>query len=97
MRQGGETEAVGDVGEREATVFEQMRELHGSVAVDPVVGRLTAHALADFREVLGRDAQLAGVPRHIAVLAVVATLQHGYETVHHRRSLPRKVSLAVDA
>ena len=50
MAEGGEVEAVGDVGECEATVFEQVREFHGGVAVDPVVGRLAADALTDFRD-----------------------------------------------
>ena len=97
MRQGGEVETVGNIGEREATVFEQMREFHGGIAVDPVVGRLTTHALADFREVLGRDAELASVPRHVAVLEVVAAFQHGHKAIHHRRGLSRNVRLAVDA
>ena len=48
VAEGGEVEAVGDVGEREAPVFEQVRKLHGGVAVDPVVGRLAADALTDF-------------------------------------------------
>ena len=38
VAEGGEVEAVGDVGEREAPVFEQVREFHGGVAVNPVVG-----------------------------------------------------------
>ena len=97
VAEGGEVEAVGDVGEREALVFEQVREFHGGVTVDPVVGRLAADALTDFREVLGRDAQLAGVPCHIAMLAVIAALQHCHEAVHHRCSLCRQIRLAVDA
>ena len=38
VAEGGEVEAVGDVGECEAPVFEQVREFHSGVAVDPVVG-----------------------------------------------------------
>ena len=48
VAEGSEVEAVGDVGEFEATVFEQVREFHGGVAVDPIVGRLAADALTDF-------------------------------------------------
>ena len=38
VAEGSEVEAVGDVGEREAPVFEQVREFHSGVTVDPVVG-----------------------------------------------------------
>ena len=44
-----EIEHIGDVGQREALVLQQMHEFYGCEAVDPRVGRVTAHLLADLR------------------------------------------------
>ena len=92
-----EVEHVGDIGQREALVFQQMHQFDGGIAVDPRVGRETAHLLADFREVLRRDAEFVGIITHFAVLAIVATLQHPDEAVHHLSHLCRDVSITLDA
>ena len=42
-----EIEHIGDVGQREALVLQQMHEFDGCVAVDPRVGREAAHLLAN--------------------------------------------------
>ena len=97
MALGREIVHVGDIGQRQALVLQQMHQFDGCVTVNPRVGRETAHLLADLREILRRDAEFVGIVAHLAVLAIVATLQHPDEVVHHLSHLCRDVSITLDS
>ena len=91
-----EAEAVGDVGEGEATVAQEATDVERRVARNPVGSRQSAHFLRDLGKVLRRDAKLVGIVGDVAVAAVVATLQQLDELAHQLVVLRRKAVEAVE-
>lgn len=74
-----ELEHVGNLCESEVALAEQAADVYGGEAVYPVVGGLSADALADFGEVFGRDEEPVGIPRHFTVLDIVAFVEQHHE------------------
>ena len=79
-----EVEHVRDLDKGQGLVPQQTGYVERGVTVDPVVGRISADRLRDLRQVFGRNAQGVGIIRHLAVITVVAVLQHIQETVHQQ-------------
>ena len=78
----GETEHVSNLIQCQRLVAQQAADVKRCVTDNPIVGGKAAHLLGHFGQVLGRDAQLVGIVSDLAVLTVIATLQHFQKTLH---------------
>ena len=96
IRQGGEVELVGDVGQGKTFVAEQTANFQCGVTRNPVVGGEAAHLLRHFGEVFRRDAELVGIVADFAVGIEVATLQQSEKAVHDLGGLRRDLVVAVE-
>ena len=74
IRQGGEVELVGDVGQGETFVVKQTADFQCGVSRNPVVGGEAAYLLRHFGEVFRRDAELVGIVADFAVCVEIAFL-----------------------
>ena len=71
----GKVHVVGNLLHRVRRVAQERLEFHQHETRNPIAGGAAAHVLHHLREVLGRDADLLAVPRHVALAAEVIRKQ----------------------
>ena len=93
---GGETVVVRYFVDSEGSVAQRAADVEGRVARDPVHCRLSAHLAAHLAQVFWRDAQRVGIPRHVAVLHKLASVEQRHKMLHQKCLLVGDVPLAVE-
>ena len=74
IRQGGEVELVGDVGQGETFVAEQAADFQCGIARNPIVGREAAYLFCHFGEVFRGDKEFVGIVADFTVCVEIAFL-----------------------
>ena len=63
---GAEVHTVGDVGDGQIRILQQMDDLESGVILDPGGSGHVAHRIADLRKIFGRDAEFGGIEGNVA-------------------------------